>query len=126
MKMKAFSFLLITTLFIAYNLQTFSATEKEFKGKTSKSYLNDGNEFDIHWYVDKEKNVSVTSFTDNINEAVIVIEGKHTIDFPVLFTNKDANEGIVYCEKVTITLDKDNKIINIENRGSIEIDTIEL
>ena len=118
--------ILLASLIFMYGSQFSFATEtKEFKGTASINFLNDGAEFEIHWYVDKEKNINVTSFTDNKNEAVIIVEGKHTTDFPTIKASYDEEQMLVAFEKATIILDKDNKIVSIENRGFMEFDFVE-
>ena len=122
MQVKYFLLLLVFSLLFANNLQSASDTKKEFKGTATQKHLNEGAEFQIHWYVDKEKNIDVTSFTDTTNECVIIIEGKHTTEFPVV---KGGDQVLVYCEKATITLDKNNKIVNVQNDGIMDFGIIE-
>ena len=100
------------------------ANEKILKGTASTEFLNEGNKFQIHWYEDKEKSIDVTSFTDSNNNAVLIVEGKYTLDLPLIKSSNGNDEFLVYFDDATIVVDSDINIINIENNGYVEFDNV--
>jgi len=119
------SVLFVSFIFAYTTSSSFASETKEFKGKVLATFLNDGAEFEIYWYVCKEKNINVTSFTDSTNESVFIVEGKHIIDFPVIRAKDDPEQVLVLCKNVTIILDEDINIISVENRGWMMFDYLE-
>ena len=105
--------------FIALSNGYLAANIEELKGTATAKFLNEGNEFHIHWGVDKEKNIEITRFTDESNKAVLIVEGKHTLELPIIESSKVV---LVHIEDATIIVDQDNKIISAVIDGIVEFD----